>query len=219
MFLSPGPSSIAFLKSIEAAKLKERGIKILGVAETDDQELESVGPVAKGVYSSLHYAVSLPSEMNQSFVKAVVSRFPKDGPPHAGCVGAYDGMRVIYEALKNTKGGQGGGEAMLAAKRELEVQVENLQARLTMVQVAQAGNQFAVDDGAISQVRQALDEIATRIDVAEKLASGVDEIGSVPVEAQVHHEDLAERISAYFLEDSPSSKSDSQIDQLADRPL
>ncbi len=104
MFLSPGPSSIAFLKSIEAAKLKERGIKILGVAETDDQELESVGPVAKGVYSSLHYAVSLPSEMNQSFVKAVVSRFPKDGPPHAGCVGAYDGMRVIYKMIETGKG-------------------------------------------------------------------------------------------------------------------
>lgn len=114
-------------------------------------------------------------------------------------------------------------DEMLAAKRELEVQVENLQARLTMVQVAQAGNQFAVDDGAIGQVRQALDEIATRIDVAEKLASGVDEIGSVPVEAQENHEDLAERISAYFLEDSPSSKADPQVDQfadrLADRPL
>lgn len=108
-------------------------------------------------------------------------------------------------------------DEMLAAKRELEVQVENLQARLTMVQVAQAGNQFAVDDGAIGQVRQALDEIATRIDVAEKLASVVDEIGSVPVEAQEHHEDLAERISAYFLEDAPSSKSDPQVDQLADR--
>ena len=108
-------------------------------------------------------------------------------------------------------------DEMLAAKRELEVQVENLQARLTMVQVAQAGNQFAVDDGAIGQVRQALDEIATRIDVAEKLASGVDEIGSVPVEAQEHHEDLAERISAYFLEDAPSSKSDPQVDPLADR--
>jgi branched-chain amino acid transport system substrate-binding protein len=104
MFVSAGPSSIAFLKSIEAAKLKERGIKILGVAETDDQELESVGPVAKGVYSSLHYAVSLPSEMNQSFVKAVVSRFPKDGPPHAGCVGAYDGMRVIYKMIETGKG-------------------------------------------------------------------------------------------------------------------
>ena len=104
MFLSPGPSSIAFLKAIEAAKLKERGIKIMGVAETDDQELESVGPVAKGVYSALHYAVSLPTDLNQSFVKAVAARFAKDGPPHAGCVGAYDGMRVIYRMIEAGKG-------------------------------------------------------------------------------------------------------------------
>jgi len=31
-------------------------------------------------------------------------------------VGGYDGMRVIYEALKATKG-QGGGDAMLAAMK------------------------------------------------------------------------------------------------------
>ncbi len=104
MFLSPGPSSIAFLKAIEAARLKERGVKILGVAETDDQELESVGAVAKGVHSALHYAVSLPSDLNQNFVRSVTSRFPKDGPPHAGCVGAYDGMRVIYRMIEQGKG-------------------------------------------------------------------------------------------------------------------
>jgi len=104
MFISPGPPSIAFLKAAEAAGLKQRGIKILGVAETDDQELPSVGPVAKGVYSALHYAVSLPNEANQSLVKAVAERFPKDGPPHSGCVGAYDGMRVIYQMIENGKG-------------------------------------------------------------------------------------------------------------------
>lgn len=104
MFLSPGPSSIAFLKAVEAGKLKERGVRILGVAETDDQELPSVGPVARGVYSSLHYAVSYPSEMNQKFVRAVTQRFAKDGPPHAGCVGAYDGMRVIYRMIEAGKG-------------------------------------------------------------------------------------------------------------------
>ena len=104
MFLSPGPSSIAFLKAVEAGKLKERGVRILGVAETDDQELPSVGPVARGVYSSLHYAVSYPSDMNQKFVRAVTQRFAKDGPPHAGCVGAYDGMRVIYRMIEAGKG-------------------------------------------------------------------------------------------------------------------
>jgi branched-chain amino acid transport system substrate-binding protein len=104
MFLSPGPSSIAFLKAIESARLKERGVRIMGVAETDDQELPSVGPVGRGVFSSLHYAVSLPSETNQKLVATVTSRFPKDGPPHAGCVGAYDGMRVIYRMIEAGKG-------------------------------------------------------------------------------------------------------------------
>jgi len=104
MFISPGPPSIAFLKAAEAARLKERGIKILGVAEVDDQELESVGPVAKGVFGSLHYAVSLPSETNRAFVGSVLQRFAKNGPPHAGCVGAYDGMRVIYRMIENGKG-------------------------------------------------------------------------------------------------------------------
>ena len=109
MFLSPGPSSIAFLKAVEAAGLKDKGIKILGVAETDDQELPSVGPVARDVYSSLHYAVSLPSETNKEFVNAVISRFPDNGPPHAGCVGAYDGMRVIYKMIEDGKGKIGPG--------------------------------------------------------------------------------------------------------------
>lgn len=104
IFLSPGPSSIAFLKAVEAARLKERGVRILGVAETDDQELPSVGPVARDVVSALHYAVSLPTEMNQAFVRDVLARFPKDGPPHAGCVGAYDGMRVIYRMIEAGKG-------------------------------------------------------------------------------------------------------------------
>lgn len=37
--------------------------------------------------------------------------------PNFMAVGGYDGMRVIYEALKNTKGGKGGGDALLAAMK------------------------------------------------------------------------------------------------------
>ena len=110
-------------------------------------------------------------------------------------------------------------DEMLAAKRELEVQVENLQARLTMVEVAQTGSKFALDDGAIGQVRQALDEIATRIDVAEKLANGLDEIGILPVETAPQSQDLIEKISQYFDEKSPGTDSNSKLDQLAEIAL
>ena len=128
-------------------------------------------------------------------------------------------MKILDARERNLVAARRKLDEMLAAKRELEVQVENLQARLTMVEVAQAGSQFAVDDGAIGQVRQALDEITTRIDVAEKLASGMDAIGSVPVEPSVQSEDLVERISEYFQDDASGAKTSSEVEHLADLPL
>jgi hypothetical protein len=100
---------------------------------------------------------------------------------------------------------------MLAAKRELEVQVENLQARLTMVEVAQAGSRFAVDDSALGSVRKVLDEISTRIEVAEKLVDCVDHCGSVPVGEEITSEDLVDQISEYF----SRGNAETSVDQLA----
>jgi branched-chain amino acid transport system substrate-binding protein len=53
--------------------------------------------------------------MNKKFVEAFQKANPKMRPNFMA-VGGYDGMRVIYEALKATKG-QGGGEALLAAMK------------------------------------------------------------------------------------------------------
>jgi branched-chain amino acid transport system substrate-binding protein len=53
--------------------------------------------------------------MNKKFVEAFEKANPKMRPNFMA-VGGYDGMRVIYEALKTTKG-QGGGEALLAAMK------------------------------------------------------------------------------------------------------
>ena len=110
-------------------------------------------------------------------------------------------------------------DEMLSAKRELEVQVENLQARLTMVQVAQTGSKLTFDDGALGQVRQTLDEIGTRIDVAEKLANGIEQIGTVPVEPAQSPEDLIEKISDYFQEESSSKDGSGELEHLAEIPL
>ena len=59
-------------------------------------------------------------------------------------------------------------EEMLSAKRQLEVEVENLQARLGALRVAQTASELSVDDSHLSQTRQLLDDIATRIDVEEE---------------------------------------------------
>lgn len=62
-------------------------------------------------------------------------------------------------------------KSMQGSKRQLEVEIENLKARLEMVKVAQSTNNFVFDDSKLARTRQALKDIKARIDVAEKLAN------------------------------------------------
>ncbi len=73
-----------------------------------------MGEVAVGVVTSHHYSTSHNSAVNKKFVAA----FEKANAglrPNFMAVGGYDGMRVIYEAAKATKGGS--GEELLAAMK------------------------------------------------------------------------------------------------------
>jgi predicted nucleic acid-binding Zn-ribbon protein len=89
-------------------------------------------------------------------------------------------------------------QAMIAAKRQLEVQVENLEARLKMVEVAKAASDFQIDDSQLSRTRQLLTDIEARIEVDAQLVNA-DEI--VTDEIQLEEPDtkgnVLERITAY----------------------
>lgn len=65
-------------------------------------------------------------------------------------------------------------DAMLSHRRELEVGVENLQARLGALRVAQTNSRIHLDDSLLSKTQELLDRIATEIDVEEETLS-VDE--------------------------------------------
>lgn len=104
-------------------------------------------------------------------------------------------------------------DEMLAAKRQLEVEVENLQARHTMVQVAETSSQFSMNDSRLSNVRQTLDEIATRIDVAEKLVDCCDSTMGIPVSEDDAPSDLVDQITEYF------SKGGAEVEKLVDNNL
>ena len=62
-------------------------------------------------------------------------------------------------------------EGMLAAKRQLEVDVESLEARLKMVEVAQTSSEFNLDDSRLSRVKELIADLRTRLDVAERLTT------------------------------------------------
>lgn len=89
-------------------------------------------------------------------------------------------------------------EAMLDAKRQLEVEVENLQARLGALRVAQTSSELNLDDSALSRTRALLDGIATRIDVEEEtMAVDVEYFGEIDLD-EPSDENLLDDISAYF---------------------
>jgi chromosome segregation ATPase len=83
-----------------------------------------------------------------------------------------DSLRKILSARQvSLKAAREKLEGMLAAKRTLEVDVENLEARLKMVEVAQTTSDFNFDDSQLSQTKELIAEISDRIDVAERLVN------------------------------------------------
>jgi chromosome segregation ATPase len=62
-------------------------------------------------------------------------------------------------------------EGMLAAKRQLEVDVESLEARVKMVEVAETTSNFNFDDSQLSRTKELVQQIGDRIEVAERLVN------------------------------------------------
>ncbi|MFV2068140.1 MAG: hypothetical protein ACC645_14290 [Pirellulales bacterium] len=89
-------------------------------------------------------------------------------------------------------------EGMLAAKRQLEVDVENLEARLKMVEVAQTTSDYQFDDSRLAHVKRLMADIHSRLGVAEKLVNAdVRYHDSIPLDVAVP-EDIVEQVADYF---------------------
>ena len=112
----PSGAGAAVMKQFGERGMDKTGIKLIGTGDvTYDDQLNDMGDVALGVVTSHHYSASHPSAANKKFVEAF-GKANKGMRPNFMAVGGYDGMRVIYEALKKT-GGKGGGDALLAAMK------------------------------------------------------------------------------------------------------
>ncbi|BDU57424.1 ABC transporter substrate-binding protein [Limnohabitans sp. MORI2] len=111
------PSGIGapLMKQFAERGLDKAGIKLIGTGDiTDDDILNGMGDVANGVVTAHHYSASHNSPLNKKFVEAF-GKANNGLRPNFMAVGGYDGMRVIYEAAKATKGA--GGQALLDAMK------------------------------------------------------------------------------------------------------
>jgi len=115
----PSGAGAAVMKQFAERGMDKAGIKMIATGDvTDDDQLNDMGEVALGVVTSHHYSAAHPSAANRKFVDAF-QKANKNLRPNFMAVGGYDGMRLIYDALKKT-GGKGGGEALVAAMKGQE---------------------------------------------------------------------------------------------------
>ena len=112
----PSGAGAAVMKQFLERGMDKAGIKLIGTGDlTDDDQLNDMGDGALGVVTSHQYSADHNSPLNKKFV-AAFEKANNGMRPNFVAVGAYDGMRVIYEALRATKG-NGGGDALLAAMK------------------------------------------------------------------------------------------------------
>jgi branched-chain amino acid transport system substrate-binding protein len=111
----PTGQAATFAKQFVERGLDKAGIKLIGTGDiADDHDLPGMGDamlgvVTAGIYSALHN-----SQVNKDFVAAF--KKANNFRPNFITLGGYDGMHVIYEALKKTNGNTEAGALVDAMK-------------------------------------------------------------------------------------------------------
>ena len=114
MFVPSGAGG-TFMKQFVERGLDKAGIKLIGPGDvTDDDLLPQMGDAVLGAVTAHMYSAAHPSKMNKDYVAA----FEKAAGfrPNFMSVGGYDGMHLIYEALKKTNGDTDGDKLIAAMK-------------------------------------------------------------------------------------------------------
>jgi branched-chain amino acid transport system substrate-binding protein len=112
----PSGEGAAVLKQFTERGLAGAGVRLICTGDVlDDDLMASIGPAAAGVVSSHHYSAAHPSAENRAYVEAF-GKANKGMRPNFHSVGAYDGMHLLYQALKQTAGDSNGDKLLAAMK-------------------------------------------------------------------------------------------------------
>src|SRR5437868_8170559 len=105
VFVPAGKTSTSVMKTFADLGLAAAGIKLIGPGDiTTDEELANMGDVALGVTTVFHYSAAADRPANRRFVEAWKKEYGADSTPNFAAVGAWDGMAMIVEAIRQQKG-------------------------------------------------------------------------------------------------------------------
>jgi branched-chain amino acid transport system substrate-binding protein len=118
IWIPGGAQPAAIQKALSERGMDPAKIKIMGQGElTSEEALKSVGETSLGILTVLHYDYNHDSALNRAFVKGMNELANRN--PDIYSVGGYDGMHLIYEALKKT-GGKADGESLITAAKGMK---------------------------------------------------------------------------------------------------
>jgi len=112
----PSGTGAQFVKQFVERGLDKSGVKLIATGDvTDDDQLNGMGDSVVGVINAHNYSANHDSALNKSFVEGF-KKANNGLRPNFMAVGGYDGMHLIYEALKKTNGATDGEKLMAAIK-------------------------------------------------------------------------------------------------------
>jgi branched-chain amino acid transport system substrate-binding protein len=115
IFLPSGQGAV-FIKQFIERGLDKARIKVIGSGDvTDDQILNSEGDQVIGTVTAHMYSAYHQSALNKEYV-AAIAKANNGIRANFISVGGYDGMHLIYEALKKTNGDTDGNVLVAAMK-------------------------------------------------------------------------------------------------------
>jgi len=118
VFIPSGSQPPALAKALIGRGIDPKKIKIMGQGEiTEESALAGMGDAAIGIITALNYDYNHQSQTNADFVKAYHAEFKRN--PDFFSAGGYDGMHLVYEALKKN-GGRADGEGLIAAAKGMK---------------------------------------------------------------------------------------------------
>ncbi|MBH5386649.1 ABC transporter substrate-binding protein [Bradyrhizobium diversitatis] len=112
----PTGAGTSIMKQIIERGLDKSGLKVITAGSiVEDEVLNTLGDAAVGLASTQHYSAAHDSPENREFV-ADYKAATNGGRPDLPAVHAYDGMHLIYEAVRKTAGSVDGQRLVDAMK-------------------------------------------------------------------------------------------------------
>ena len=121
IFVPGGAQPAAIGKALVDRGLAPPDTKIFAQGElTHPEALESMGETARGIITTFHYTLERDDPLNNEYVEGYLAA-NNNRAPDLFSIGGYDGMHLIYEALKKTDG-DASGDALVEAAKGMEWQ-------------------------------------------------------------------------------------------------